>query len=107
MFHFGKSPFYVIYLCDLQSVVIHNQNLATAKEREGRKGNLVLACSSFAPPSVLPCDSLLNHLQSVQVQLRVAVGFQFCQFWQLWQFWQSPPSHSLFNPANRRRGFAV
>src|SRR5437763_16654371 len=48
-----------------------------------------------------PCDSLLNHLESVQVQLRVAVGFQF---WQLWQFWQSPPSHSLFNPGQPEAG---
>ena len=24
---------------------------------------------------------------------------KFRRFWQLWQFWQSPPSHSLFNPA--------
>src|SRR5437763_4312814 len=37
-----------LLLCDLHSVVVQNQNLATAKERQGRKENLVLACSSFA-----------------------------------------------------------
>src|SRR5205085_11271392 len=55
-------------------------------------------------PLRLPCDSLLNHSESVQVQLRVAVGFQFWQFWQLWQFWQSPPSQSLFNPGQPEAG---